>query len=60
MKYLILGSEGLVGHALTDLLESDSHKVLELDIVNSAEQDLRIVNNQLLESYVQECDFVFF
>lgn len=58
MVYLILGSEGLLGRSLTKLLKKENH-VLEFDIVNSIEQDLRTKSN-LLEKYIEECDFVYF
>jgi len=60
MRYLILGSEGQVGRPLTEFLEANGHKVFRLDIVNSDNEDLRIYNNKLLDTYVQQCDFVFF
>ncbi len=60
MKYLVLGSEGQVGAALTSFLQQKGHDVLEFDIVNSPEQDLRIYNNPLLDTLVAQADFVFF
>lgn len=60
MKYLILGSEGQIGAALTSYLKTKNHEVLEFDIVNSKDQDLRIVNNPLLEEAVRASDFIFF
>lgn len=60
MKYLILGSEGQIGAALVKYLKSKNQTVLEFDIVNTPEQDLRIHNNQILENLVKESDFIFF
>lgn len=60
MKYLVLGSEGQIGAALTSFLKKAGHTVLEFDIVNSEEQDLRIYKNPLLERYIKEADFIFF
>ena len=60
MKYLILGSEGQIGYALKNFLIDNGQEVLEFDIVNSTEQDLRLNNNSLLKTYFEECDFIFF
>ncbi len=60
MKYLILGSKGQIGSALVDYLKTQNKEVLEFDIVNSEKEDLRLYNNPLLESMIQECNFVFF
>ena len=60
MKYLVLGSEGQVGQALTQFLQKKGHDVYEFDVTNSEEQDLRMHNNPLLKKYLDECDFVFF
>jgi nucleoside-diphosphate-sugar epimerase len=60
MKYLVLGSEGQVGLALTGYLKKQGHAVYEFDIIRSPQEDLRIYNNALLEKYLAECDFVFF
>ena len=60
MKYLVLGSEGQVGAALTQFLRKKGHEIFEFDIANSPEQDLRQYNNPLLKKYLDECDFVFF
>ncbi len=60
MKYLVLGSEGQIGAALVSYLKNSNKEVLEFDIVNSPEQDLRIYNNPLLEKLIKESDFVFF
>lgn len=60
MKILILGSSGQVGSNLSNYLKSRDYEVLEFDIVNSPDQDLRIVNNYLLEDKVIKSDFVVF
>jgi len=60
MKYLILGSSGLIGQGLTKYLKNSGHTVIEFDLKNSANQDLRIPNNQLLQSLLSTVDFVYF
>ena len=60
MKYLILGSAGQIGAAFTTYLKDRGEDVLEFDIENSPDQDLRINNNNLLDTLVSEADFVFF
>lgn len=60
MKYLVLGSAGQIGSALTKYLNKRGHDVLEFDIVNSSEEDLRIPNNKFLKERMQSADFVFF
>lgn len=60
MKYLVLGSSGQVGSALTAFLKKQNHKVIEFDIVRSQKEDLRVWPNPPLEAAVQEADFVFF
>jgi nucleoside-diphosphate-sugar epimerase len=60
MKYLILGSAGQIGAALTDYLRNQNEEVIEYDLVRSPKEDLRLYPNPLLESLVASCDFVFF
>ena len=60
MTYLVLGSSGQIGQALAEYLTSLGHTVLEFDLVNGAEQDLRTYGNPLLETYIKQADFVFF
>jgi len=60
MKYLILGSAGQIGAALTTHLKNKGEDVLEFDIIDSPEQDLRIYKNSLLDTLISEADFVFF
>jgi nucleoside-diphosphate-sugar epimerase len=60
MKYLVLGSAGVVGKSITDYLRSVGHDVLTFDIEDSPYEDLRIYKNTKLEEYMSQCDFVFF
>ena len=60
MKVLVLGSSGQVGYSLTRYLRNKNYEVIEFDIVNNEEQDLRIYNNKLLEQTIQSSDFVVF
>ena len=60
MKYLILGSAGLIGSALASYLKNQGHDVIGLDIENGLGEDLRIANNDLLDKAVKECDYAFF
>lgn len=60
MKYLVLGSSGVIGKPLCNHLRSQGHTVLEFDIENSEIQDLRLHQNPWLKKHLEECDFVFF
>ena len=60
MKHLILGSSGQIGFHLVSYLKSVGEEVIEFDIVESPNQDLRIYNNNMLEQAINECDFVHF
>jgi nucleoside-diphosphate-sugar epimerase len=60
MKYLVLGSAGQIGAALTQHLRSKGHTVHEFDIVNTSKEDLRIAGNPLLAKRMADSDFVFF
>lgn len=60
MKYLILGSAGQVGTPLTSFLKNEGHEVLTFDIVNDAEEDLRLHDNKKLNEYMRISNFVFF
>ena len=60
MKVLVLGSSGQVGSSLTEYLRNKNYEVIEFDIVNNEEQDLRIYDNKLLEQNIQSSDFVVF
>ena len=59
MKYLILGSAGQIGSALTEYLQDKNHTVLEFDRVHKISQDLRYENIEL-ERLINWSDFVFF
>lgn len=59
-KILILGSSGQVGSHLCDYMEQRNHEVLRFDIVEMLKKDLRIPNNKLLDTYMNESDFVYF
>jgi len=60
MKYLVLGSAGQTGSALVRYLEHRGHKVWGFDIVNSPDEDLRVVDNEALIDQVSRVDFVMF
>lgn len=60
MKYLVLGSSGVIGNSLCNYLRSIGEDVLTFDIESDPSEDLRIYNNTKLENYIQECDFIFF
>jgi len=60
MKYLILGSEGQIGYALKNFLIDNGKNVIEFDIINSLKQDLRLNNNNVLKTSIEQCDFIFF
>lgn len=59
-KYLVLGSSGFIGKSLCKYLKSLKHEVVEYDIKNSDEEDLRKFDNLKLVNLVASCDFVFF
>ena len=61
MKYLILGSAGQIGSALTTYLKDNGHEVGEFDLANydNFSQDLRYPNLEL-GRMLSWCDFVFF
>jgi nucleoside-diphosphate-sugar epimerase len=60
MKFLVLGSAGLIGRTLCEYLMEQSHDVTGFDLIDSQAQDLRIPNNQQLIHQIENCDFVFF
>jgi nucleoside-diphosphate-sugar epimerase len=57
---LVLGSSGQVGAYLSKFLSSLGHAVIDFDLVNHEQEDLRIAGNPLLLQAVHEADFVFF
>ena len=59
MKYLVLGSAGQIGAHLTGFLRNRRDTVIEYDLVNSQEQDLRRPSPALLEK-TADADFVMF
>ena len=61
MNYLILGSAGQIGSALTTYLKDNGHEVGEFDLANydNFSQDLRYPNLEL-GRMLSWCDFVFF
>jgi nucleoside-diphosphate-sugar epimerase len=60
MKYLVLGSRGLIGSALTKYIWKRGDEAIEFDIVNSPKEDLRIPDNPLLRKRMELADFCFF
>jgi nucleoside-diphosphate-sugar epimerase len=60
MKYLVLGSSGQIGAALTQHLREAGHHVHEFDVVNSSGEDLRVSGNRILERRMRDSDFVYF
>ena len=58
MKYLVLGSAGQIGLELCEFLKKKGEDVIEFDIVSNKMEDLRVQN--ILDEYVQHCDFVMF
>ena len=59
MKYLVLGSDGQIGHPLCDYLRRMGHEVIGFDIASNSEEDLRS-NKELLRRRMRQADFVFF
>lgn len=60
MKYLLLGSSGQLGKALSEFLLSIGEEIIEFDLIRSDAEDLRYPNNILLRSHLESCDFVIF
>lgn len=60
MKVLILGSGGQIGAYLKEYLRKKEHEVLEFDIVNGEDEDLRKIPNSKLMHDIRLVDFVFF
>ena len=59
-KILILGSSGQIGSELSKFYKNKGYQVFDFDIVEDEFEDLRMKNNQILEKYIRDCDFVFF
>ena len=60
MKFLVLGSSGMIGSALCQYLQDIGHTIITFDLIDSEYQDLRTPNNKTLTECVKNCDFVFF
>jgi nucleoside-diphosphate-sugar epimerase len=60
VNFLILGSSGMIGKGLSHWLIQNGHNVLEFDLKNSADQDLRIPGNNILIDLLKKADFVYF
>ena len=60
MKYLVLGSAGQIGSALTSYLGKKGHEVLTFDMVDDPQEDARIHNNPILEEKIKNADYVYF
>jgi nucleoside-diphosphate-sugar epimerase len=61
MKVLVLGSEGIIGSALSKYLESMNHEVIRWDIKISHEHDMsNFTNTRKLKSVIDVADFVYF
>lgn len=61
MRVLVLGSSGQIGAPLCKHLHSEGHKVIEWDIEDGPEFDLRNLDNMAaLSRQVMKADFVFF
>lgn len=60
MKHLILGSSGQVGKALCKYIKEQNEEIIELDIKNSIDEDLRESENLILCDSLEKCDFVYF
>jgi nucleoside-diphosphate-sugar epimerase len=57
---LVLGSKGQIGAYLVTELKDRGFNALEFDITIESAQDLRIENNEILESLIVKSDYVFF
>lgn len=60
MKILVLGSSGYIGKNFTNYLLSKKYEVIEFDIQNGSQFDLRISENELLRESIISADFIFF
>ena len=60
MKVTILGSSGQIGAYLSDYLKDKGHEVIDIDIVNGPQYDLRVYPNTVIEKAIETADFVFF
>ena len=60
MKITILGSAGQIGAYLSEYLSKKGHDVIDIDIVNGIQYDLRATPNTIVENAIESADFVFF
>ena len=60
MKFLVLGSSGMIGRKLCDYLLLKGHDVIGLDLKNGEDEDLRKLDNEILIRHCNNCDFIFF
>ena len=60
MNHLVLGSAGQIGRALVDYLTTKGEPVETFDIQDSREQDLRTLDNPLLERAIARASYVYF
>ena len=60
MNIVVLGSKGQIGSYLTEYLKQKGHNIVEFDIANGEEQDLRKIPNPKLQHDIRLADFVFF
>ena len=60
MKITILGSAGQIGAYLSEYLSNKGHDVIDIDIVNGIQYDLRVTPNTIVEKAIESADFVFF
>lgn len=58
MRILVLGSSGQIGVSLVNYLKKKNHDVIEFDIENNKNEDLRIC--EILDGILPNVDFVFF
>jgi len=60
MKHLVLGSAGQIGEPLCEYIKQQGDDVITFDVVQAANEDLRINDNEYLDKCVSEADFVYF
>ena len=59
MKYLVLGSEGLIGKNFCNFLESIKETVVRWDIKMGLNYDLRNFSYEL-KNQIENCDYILF
>ena len=57
---MVLGSSGQIGSHLVKFLKSREYNVIEYDVLNTRDQDLRLLPSEDFEFLIQQSDFVFF